>query len=183
MSVPSLPEQLLAVSGALDDAGVPHAFGGAIALGFHTREPRATRDLDVNIFLTSDRADEVLAALGEAGVEEPDETDRQRLRRDDQVRLWWGRTPIDLFFSVAAVHEEAARSRRMVRFADREIPVLAPAHLVLFKALFDREKDWVDIRAVVEAGETDLGPALRWVGQLVGEDDPRTQRLRAVLAG
>lgn len=69
-----------------------------------------------------------------------------------------------------------------MRFADREIPFLAPAHLVLFKALFDREKDWVDIRAVVEAGETGLGPALRWVGQLVGEDDPRTQRLRAVLA-
>ena len=34
----------------LETAGVPHAFGGAIAVNYH-RDPRSTTDIDINIFL------------------------------------------------------------------------------------------------------------------------------------
>jgi hypothetical protein len=46
-----LAQRLLAVHAALDDAGLPHAFGGAIALAYCTLEPRGTRDIDVNVFI------------------------------------------------------------------------------------------------------------------------------------
>src|SRR5262249_41808856 len=42
-----LAERLIAIHDSLDAAGVPHAFGGAIALAYCTEEPRGTRDLDV----------------------------------------------------------------------------------------------------------------------------------------
>jgi len=44
---PSLPEKVVAIDSAL--TGLPHAFGGALALAYYA-EPRATVDIDVNVF-------------------------------------------------------------------------------------------------------------------------------------
>ncbi len=63
-----LGDQLLAVHDGLAAAGIPHAIGGAIALGYCVLEPRGTRDVDVNVFVPPERAREVFAALP-AGVE------------------------------------------------------------------------------------------------------------------
>jgi hypothetical protein len=46
--VSSLPEKVVAIDRALDD--VPHAFGGALALAYYA-EPRATVDIDLNVFV------------------------------------------------------------------------------------------------------------------------------------
>ncbi len=94
----------------------------------------------------------------------------------------WDETPVDLFFAYDAFHDAAAAARRTVTFADSSIPVLAPEHLVVCKAVFDRPRDWVDIDAVLE-GDTalDVAEVLRWVGRISGDDDPRYDRLAAVL--
>jgi HEAT repeat protein len=63
-----------------------------------------------------------------------------------------------------------------VPFAGRQIRVLGPDELVLFKALFDRPKDWVDIEAVVQAGAADLSTVRRGLVELLGDDDPRLGR-------
>lgn len=47
---PAWHEKVELIHRALAEAGVPHAFGGAIAMNYH-REPRATLDIDINIFL------------------------------------------------------------------------------------------------------------------------------------
>jgi hypothetical protein len=51
------------------------------------------------------------------------------------------------------------------------------------KAVFNRPKDWVDIDAILVA-DVDLGVAevLRRVGRIVVDDDPRYNRITAVLA-
>ena len=57
-----LGQRLLAIHEALTGGGIPHAFGGAIALAYCTEEPRGTRDLDVNVFVEPAAAESVLAA-------------------------------------------------------------------------------------------------------------------------
>ncbi len=47
----TLTERVAALHAALRGAGIPHAFGGALALAFCTAEPRGTQDIDVNVFL------------------------------------------------------------------------------------------------------------------------------------
>jgi hypothetical protein len=48
--------------------------------------------------------------------------------------------------------------------------------------LFDRSKDWVDIEAMLELGTAlDAAEVLRWVGRLAGDDDPRYDRIAAML--
>src|SRR5262245_12197302 len=109
MSEPSLPDKVLAVHAALSDAKVDHAFGGALALAYYA-EPRATIDIDINVFLPPARFDAVLDALSPLGVDIT--VDRVALERDGQCRLAWGRTPLDFFLSYDAVHDAMREATR-----------------------------------------------------------------------
>ncbi len=174
----ALAKRLLAVHDALDEADFPHAFGGAIALGYCTLEPRGTRDLDVNVFVTLDRVKEVFAALPQAVTVTA--FDLEKAEKDGQVRVWWEQTPVDVFFNVLPFHSEVARGVRQVLFAGRTIPVLGCTALAVFKAMFDRTKDWADIEAMIEAKTIDNGAAAAWIRQMAGEDAPEARRLEAL---
>jgi hypothetical protein len=177
----SLIERLMAVHGALDKANLPHAFGGAIALGYCTQEPRGTRDLDINIFVTRARADDVFAALPEAITVTL--ANVEQVQRDGQTRLMWDDVPVDIFLNVLPFHDEVARGVRPVVLAGRTIPVLDCGALTVFKAMFDRGKDWVDIEAMVEYGSIDVESTASRIAGLDGADSRRAQRLRDLAAG
>ena len=57
---PTLAERVVALDAALAD--VPHAFGGALALAYYA-EPRATIDIDLNVFVPAERFEDVAAPL------------------------------------------------------------------------------------------------------------------------
>lgn len=175
-----LARRLLDVHDTLSHAKLPHAFGGAIALAYCTGEPRGTRDLDVNVFVDPGRAPEVFAALPD--MVRTTNTDLRALKQEGQVRVWWEDTPIDLFLDIHSFHDEVARGVRLVPFEGRTIPVLDCTALTVFKALFDRTKDWADIEEMAAAGTLDPSRALAWVERLVGSDSPAWRRLES-LAG
>ena len=174
----TLPERIVAIHRSLSKAGIPHAFGGAIALAYATLDPRGTSDVDVNIFTPASTPERALVALPE-GIEQPPET-AEVIARDGQIRLWWGETPIDLFFDYVPLHDEAARHRRTVPFEGEQIPVLGPVELAVFKAMFDRTRDWADLEAMVEAGTLDMPAVRSAVAALVDPDDHRLERLDAL---
>ena len=171
----TLAEKLLAIDAALEEAGFEHAFGGAIALAYWTLDPRGTSDIDVNIFVPAERAAEAVAALPE-GIARS-EQDLEAIRRAGQTRLWWGQTPVDLFFDYEPLHEQAARHSRRVPFADEQIPILGPVELAVFKAVFDRTRDWADIEAMLAAESLDLDAMREQLVAIVGDDDERLERL------
>ena len=67
-------------------------------------------------------------------------------------------------------------------FAGRSINVLSAEDLAVFKALFDRTKDWADIEAMIQSKSIDLYVAADRLGGLLG-DDPRVERLRTLTIG
>lgn len=173
-----LAQRLLAIHDALSAAALPHAFGGAIALAYCTEEPRGTRDLDVNVFVDPSRAPEVFAALpAHVSVAR---ADVQAAEREGQARVWWQDTPIDVFLDIHLFHVEVARAVREVPFMDRTIPVLGCTGLAVFKALFDRTKDWADIEAMLEVEAMDIEEASAWLGRIVGAEHPATQRMASL---
>jgi hypothetical protein len=174
----TLAEKLVALHRALARARLPHAFGGAIALAYVTRDPRGTNDIDVNVFVPATDAARVLAALP-AGVELGSDT-ADVIARDGQIRLWWEGTPVDLFFDYAPVHDEAARHRRTVPFEGIKIPVLGPVELAVFKIMFDRTRDWADLEAMADRGTLDFGAVRTALGGLLDDDDQRLARLAAL---
>jgi hypothetical protein len=147
---------VVAVHEALAGAAIPHAIGGAIALG-HYAESRPIRDIDVNVFVGPKRRPEVEAAL--AGLD------------DDGP-------PVHLFFDEDALHEAMPAAVRRVPFSDATIPIVSLEHLVIRKAMLDRPKDWLDIEAIFVA-ETplDLEEVKTWIERLAGRDDPGLAKL------
>jgi hypothetical protein len=176
-----LEDRLLAVHDGLTAAAIGHAIGGAIALGYCVLEARATQDVDINVFVTPDRTKEVFAALPREVVFSG--LDVERAERDGQVRLWWEITPIDLFFNVLPIHEDVEKNVRHVPLGERTIPVLSCTELTVFKAMFDRPRDWVDIEAMVEARAIDLDEAIWWVSEMAGVDSINARRLAELRSG
>lgn len=174
----TLIEKLHAIDAALVRADLRHAFGGAIALAYCTEEPRGTRDLDLNVFVPAERAAEVTGALPDQVAAPTAAIDQ--IVRDGQTRLWWDDTPVDLFLNNLPVHDQIAREIRWVPLAGREIPVLSCEAVVLFKAFFDRTKDWADIEAVAQVDPTIIERAGERVSELIGADSPTARRLTAL---
>jgi hypothetical protein len=182
MSEPALPEKIVALHDRLTQAGIEHAFGGALALAYYA-EPRATDDIDVNVFVAPTALPTVLGALAPLGVG-GEQVDPAIVDRDGQCRLWWGRTPLDLFFAYDAIHQAMRAEARLQPFGDSRLPILAPEHLVACKAIFDRPKDWLDIEQVlVCVADLDTAEVRKWLDRIAGPEDPRRQRFdRAVEA-
>lgn len=170
-----LIDKLFAIHDSLTQAGLAHAFGGAIALAYCTEEPRGTRDLDVNIFIGAARAQAALSALPD-GVTVTDEKIASVIR-DGQTRLLWDDIPVDVFLNNMPLHEAVAGAVVWVPLEGREIPVLDCASLAIFKAFFDRTKDWADLEAIAEATPEDIEAAAATISDLVGPDDPAVKRL------
>lgn len=170
-----LPKKMLAIHEHLRDAGIRHAFGGALALAWCTQQARGTIDLDVNVFVGPERTDEALAALPRGVVATTD--DRARLVRDGQARLWWDTTPVDLFLNATDFHEALSTRVRWEPFAGIELPFLACEDLAVFKAFFNRTKDWADLEAMREAGTLDVAAVVGVLATFLGSDDDRIARL------
>lgn len=175
-----LVEKLFAVHDALTEAGLAHAFGGAVALAYCVEEPRGTRDLDVNIFTPAENAKRVLDAMP-PGVEVTEKAIVQVLR-DGQTRLFWGGVPVDLFLNNHPFHEEVAEGVVWVPLEGRKVPMLDCASLVVFKSLFDRTKDWADIEAIAECTPAQVESAVGALAALIGDEEDETiKRIRSVL--
>jgi hypothetical protein len=131
-----------------------------------------------------DDIDRVVAVLAQFGVNASAD-DRGTARRDGQVRLWWGITPLDVFLAYDEFHYHAEKRVRRVPFGDVTIPVLAPEDLLVCKVVFDRRKDWIDVdqMLLLTAGTLDLDDVRRWLVAIVGNDDQRFVRFEAAVRG
>ncbi len=171
----SLADKIVAIHVALAAADLAHAFGGALALAWCTERARGTIDIDVNVFVPATDTDLMLAAL-------PDEvvcrdSDREQLLADGQTRLWWGSTPVDLFLDTTPFHTDVGQRVRTEPFAGHEIPFLSCRDLAVFKAFFDRTKDWADLEEMQAAGSLDIEAVAGVLVRYLGPDDQRVARL------
>lgn len=168
-------DKLIAIHDALDSSGIEHAFGGAVALAYAVPEPRATIDIDVNIAVPVHEAARVIEALPQGVVARPGVV--ERIAADGQDRLRWGDVPVDLFFPQHEFHAIVARRTLSQPFRNAVIQVISPTDLTVFKALFNRRKDWPDIESMLRAGVVDEAEATRWTQTIVGADHPSHLKL------
>lgn len=180
----SIAETVRRVHETLRSAGIDHAFGGAIALGYVV-DPRGTIDVDVNVFVPASDIARVLEPLGAVGytAEEVDDVvpiAGLRVRRPDDV------VPVDLFPSLDDSYDAVRQRARSVPFGDGvRIPVLSAEDLAAFKLSFGRDKDWVDLARIAEARpDLDIAVIEDFLITVRGPSMyPRVARLRAMLEG
>ena len=177
-----LDEQIVAIEHAFVGADIPHAFGGAQALGYYG-SVRATHDIDVNVFLPTAEAQRVFAVLGALGASTDDPKLLKRVARDEQVRVFWEETPIDLFFAYDALHQSSLERRRRVDFYGDPIHILSAEDLITYKAMFDREKDWHEIAGILFACDQPLDTDYirSWLAKIDGPEGRRLVRLEQLI--
>jgi hypothetical protein len=171
-------DKVVAIHRSLQDAGFPYAFGGALALAWCTQQARGTVDIDLNLFVDPDDVEHVLGALPAEVRWSHD--DVALIRRDGQARIWWDETPVDLFFNTTEFHARVGSRAQLQPFGGEELPFLSCRDLAVFKAFFNRTRDWADLEAMVEGGSLELDAVLGVLVDYIGPDDERIERLRAI---
>jgi len=167
-------EAALLLADALEARGISYALGGALAYGQYGI-PRATNDVDVNVFVRDEALAAVAAALRSVGIAVTDEAFRHDAAAEGLSVLRLGNVRIDVFTPSIAFSWQAERTRRRARIDGRDVWFLAPEAIAVFKLLFFRTKDLADLeRLVAVSGKTmDLAYVRERVREMMGDDDPR----------
>lgn len=173
-----LISRIITLHQALRNAQLQHAFGGALALAWCTERARGTIDIDINIFIPAADFAVVLNGLP-AGIT-VSKHDRKILEQDGQVRLWWQKTPVDIFLNTTALHEDMTNRIRWETLAEHTLPFLSCQDLAVFKAFFNRTRDWADLEAMHEAGTLDIKYVANMLREYLGNDDERIRKLEAL---
>jgi hypothetical protein len=156
---------------ALERAGLKAAIGGSLALSLWG-VPRGTKDADVNVFAPERDHPRILEVLQAAGCgPAPDRatwsaSDEQaflRRARDGEAAVaFMGAIRVDVFVPSIDFYRDAERTlKRVTLRSGRELWALSAEALCVFKLLFFREKDLVDLRRLVARQGTALDHA--WV--------------------
>jgi len=174
--MPGPDDSLLAIVARLIDAlepsGTPYAFGGAIALAAWS-EPRATADIDIILWVDPAEVDRAIDLVGVAGVG----VDRASARVAARDRgLFVGRAGpvrVDVFVPSIPFYDEAQKRRVRTVIADRSTWVHSAEVLAVFKMLFFRPKDLVDVERMLEVRGADFDRAFvrEALVDMLGDDE------------
>jgi hypothetical protein len=100
---------------------------------------------------------------------------RAAAEREGLIVLWLGPFRIDVFTPSIDFSWEAERTRKCVRIGDTDVWFLSAEALCVFKLLFFRGKDVVDLeRLIAVQGAAVDAPYVRArIVEMLGDDDPR----------
>ncbi|MSP63368.1 MAG: hypothetical protein EXR72_24100 [Myxococcales bacterium] len=171
------------LAAALEAANIPYAIGGAIALGAWS-DPRGTHDVDLNLFVDHDGLDAALDVLVAAGVVIDRGAARLADEAGDVLVGHYGGLRVDLFTPSIPFAWEAMTTRRRLRGPSDEAYYLSPEALAIFKLLFFRSKDLLDVEKLVAVQGADLDSAYirRWIVEMMGEEDERVAAWDRIVA-
>ena len=168
----------------LENEEIPYAIGGALALAYYA-PPRATVDVDINIFVPPrDGLQPLLTVLAEVGfTADSPETLTRTAVEDGQFRGRIAGIRIDVFLPAIAFYAEMASRTRRVPLLDRPIEILAPQDLLTLKMMFFRRKDLADVEAVLRDPPSglDVDSVRTRIIDMVGADDERVREWDAII--
>ena len=185
MSTPYIPAFEVAghFARALEAAGIPYAIGGAIALGAWS-DPRGTHDVDLDVFVDDAGLENALDVLIAAGLELDRDAARVAHRQGDVLVGRYQGMRVDVFTPSIPFAWAARDTRRRLVGPSGEADYLSPEATAIFKLLFFRPKDLLDIEKLLAVQRRDLDAPYvrRWVVEMMGEADERVIAWDALVA-
>jgi hypothetical protein len=170
------------IADALEEAGIDYAIGGALAYAYYGI-PRATNDIDLNVFPSSFAIPELVRALLHAGceIDQPRVVEQLSTGNDASARcLGWR---VDIFAPSLPVHESARERRVSHPLQGRSAQFLSAEDLMVFKILYYRTIDVADLERLilVQRDRLDTAYVRLWLDRLLPKDDPRKGAFEAML--
>jgi hypothetical protein len=151
-----------------------YALGGAIALGYWG-SPRGTVDVDVTVFIPTDRHTECISLLYDIGCEFSAKKAGDSLREHGFCRVTFAGRDVDVFLPTISFYDAAHARRRHVELDGQSVVIWDAETLAVFKMMFFRRKDLADVEQIVRT----QGPQFdrSWVrdqlAAMYGKRDPR----------
>jgi hypothetical protein len=167
----------------LEAAGCEYALGGAIALGFWA-EPRGTLDVDVTLYLPLGDPAGCTRLLEQIGCQFDGRRAHETLQEHGFCQVHFLDIRLDVFLPMAAFYDVAKARRREVPLGSRRAYIWDAETLCVFKMMFFRQKDLVDVQSILRSQGALLDR--QWIEQrlldLYGKRDPRRSRWRELAA-
>lgn len=172
---------LLAV--ALEAHGVSYAIGGALAYAFWGI-PRATMDVDINVFVANDAVAPVFSALADVGIAVEPVSACAAIEKRGMFEAHLGPVRVDVFLPSIPFSWEAERTRKRQRLEGHDVWVLSAEAIATFKLLFFRPKDILDLERLLAVQGTNLDRAYirAHIVDMMGEQDARVLRWDELVA-
>lgn len=166
---------------ALEQHGVRYAIGGALAYGVWGI-PRATMDVDINVFVSAEKLAPVLDAIRSIGGRVDDQQAELGAKANGMFMARLGSFRLDVFTDSIPFCEEAARTRVLVSANGQEAWFLSAEALSVFKMMFFRPKDIIDLERLIEVRGSALDTAYirSHLIDMVGPGDERISRWDAL---
>src|SRR2546426_760036 len=108
----------------MEKAGVPYAVGGAIAYGGWA-VPRATQDVDLNVFLDSGRLGAVFPCFRAAGCTFNEEESKKSASERGEFQIHRGAMRVDVFVPSIPFYASVEKRVRTVEFLGRPMRFLS----------------------------------------------------------
>lgn len=172
------PEEVaLALAGALEARQVDYAFSGALAFAYWG-VPRATKDVDVALYVSERRANDVADAVESIGATINRESFLRQFEEGGTEYAWRGSIRIDLFAPSIPFEQVSHQTRVRVPLGAGRVWIVSAEALCVFKLLFFRSKDIPDLERIVgvQGARLDHASVRRWIVEMMGEDDERVSK-------
>lgn len=169
---------------ALEASPLTYALGGALANAVWG-VPRVTLDIDLNVWCADDELERTFAQLVSMGVEGDVTSSVARARADGVAYMRWRGIRLDVFVPSVAFYEEALRTRVRIELPDLGTAwVLSAEALCVFKLLFFRPKDLIDIEKIlrVRGSALDRSYVRQRIAEMLGVDDERVAKWDQLVA-
>lgn len=158
----------------LEARHVDYAIGGAIALGYYAR-PRGTVDVDLTLFFPKDKSSEAVRVLQQIGCEVVAARAIPSLREHGFCRTTLAGRRVDVFIEGSEFYKHVKVRRRRVDLEGQQVTILDAESLAVFKMMFFRPQDVVDLRNILEMQRAafDRDWVRRQLVEIAGPRDPR----------
>ena len=138
--------------------------------------------VDLNVF--TNESEKVFQVIEGLGFTFDRNMALQRIKDEGMFEAWFKTLRLDVFTPSIPFSDEAAKTRVRVRFGNSEVFLLSAEALSVFKMLFNRPKDLVDLERLLlkQKGHLDVGWVERHLIETVGVDDTRVTTWRRMVA-
>jgi hypothetical protein len=129
---------------------IEHVFVGALAAMAYGR-PRATLDADIVLLVDFDKAEQVLAAIEEAGRDiSRREYVLKKLQEGRPAKIIWDDIfSFDLRLASYGIDVEAIRRARTISLGDEVVRIAPPEEIIVYKLARFQGHDREDIRGIL----------------------------------
>ena len=154
-----------------------YAFGGAIALGFWSA-PRGTLDVDVTLFVDPDSPGSCIEALLDADCTVNTTDAMDMIAQHGFFRADYRGFRVDVFLPINEFYETARLRRQELPLEGQPVMVWDAESLAVFKMMFFREKDFVDLKQILrtQGSRFDREWVRLQLESIFGKRDPRVSR-------